>query len=125
VRLLGDDRQLRLVRKNAGRFVGKSLHQRMQVDGRVDHLTHPILHVNARSWRDLVRRLERDCEIQASSSGTKPSLRRVCTDPLHHFRLYYLQNQAWRDGVAGLMVSLVYAANRATVLLAHRRSNGA
>lgn len=125
VRLLGDDRQLRLVRKHKGRYVGRRLHQRMQVDGRVDHLRHPILHVNARCWRDLVRRLKRDGEVEASSPSTRPSVRRVCTDPLHHFRLYYLQNQAWRDGFAGLIVSLVYAANRASVLLARRRSNDA
>ncbi len=125
VRLLGDDRQLRLVRKHEGRYVGERLHQRMQVDGPVGHLRHPILHVNARSWWDLVRRLKRDAEAEAASSGARPSIRRIFTEPLHHFRLYYVENQAWRDGVPGLVVSLVYAANWASVLLARWRSNGA
>ena len=125
VRLLGEDRQLRLIRKKAGRYVGRRLHQRMEVDGPVGHLRHPILHVNARSWRDLVRRVKRDADAEASASEARSSLRRVFTEPLHHFHLYYVKNQAWRDGVAGLTVSLVYAANRASVLLASRRSTGA
>ena len=125
VRLLGDDRQLRLVRKGEGRWVGERLHRRMQVDGPVGHLRHPILHVNARSWRDLVRRIKRDAAAERSSSGTRPSVPRIFTEPLHHFRLYYVENRAWRDGVPGLVVSLVYAANWASVLLARWRSNGA
>ena len=125
VRLLGDDRQLRLVRRHEGRWIGDRLHQQMQVDGPVGHLRHPILHVNATSWRDLVRRIKRDTEAARSSPGARPTLPRIFTDPLHHFRLYYVENQAWRDGVPGLVVSLVYTANRASVLLARRRSRGA
>jgi (heptosyl)LPS beta-1,4-glucosyltransferase len=80
VRLLGDDRQLRLVRRHKGRYFGERLHQRMQVDGRVGHLRHPILHVNARSWRDLVRRLGFSPNLCTISDSTTWRTRRGVTE---------------------------------------------
>ncbi len=125
VRLLGDDRQLRLVQRHKGHWVGKKLHRGVKVDGQIGHLQHPFLHVNARSWRDLIARIKRDAAAEARSVDERPSLWRIVAEPLHHFRLYYRKNQAWRDGWRGLVVSMFYSANRASVLLARRRSNGA
>jgi glycosyltransferase involved in cell wall biosynthesis len=107
VRLLGKDYQLRLVRTNAGRYEGRTLHGRMSVDGSIGRLQHPIEH--------------REVALQAVAPGPRPSLRRLVTEPLHLFRFYYLENQAWRDGLIGLVVSAVYAAQRGWLLLARRR----
>ena len=122
VRLLGDDHQLRLVRRNAGRFEGNTLHGRMRVDGSIGRLHHPIVHLNVRRWRDVSRRFRREMQLEAAAPGPRPSLRRVLAEPLHLFRYYYLENQAWRDGPIGLLVSVVYAAHRGSLLLARRRA---
>jgi (heptosyl)LPS beta-1,4-glucosyltransferase len=122
VRLLGEDYQLRLVRRNSGRFQGSVLHERMHVDGSIGRLQHPIIHLNVRRWSDLRQRLRREASLQAEAPGPRPSLRRVMTEPLHLFRYYYLENEAWRDGPIGLLVSAVYAAHCGLLLLARRRA---
>jgi glycosyltransferase involved in cell wall biosynthesis len=122
VRLLGDDHQLRLVRRHAGSYQGRALHERMRVDGSIGRLRSPIIHVNVRRWSDLRRRFLREAALQAVAPGPRPPLRRVVTDPLHLFRHYYLENGAWRDGPLGLLVSAVYAAHRGALLLARRRA---
>jgi glycosyltransferase involved in cell wall biosynthesis len=122
VRLLGDDHQLRLVRRNAGRYEGNTLHERMHVDGSIGRLHHPIVHLNVRRWRDVSRRLRREMQLEAAAPGPRPSLRRVFAEPFHLFRYYYFENQAWRDGPIGLLVSVVYAAHRGSLLFARRRA---
>jgi glycosyltransferase involved in cell wall biosynthesis len=122
VRLLGEDYQLRLVRRNAGRFQGRALHERMHVGGSIGRLQHPIIHLNVRRWSDLRERRRRDASIQAEVPVPRPSLRSVVTEPLHLFRYFYLENEAWRDGPIGLLVSAVYAAHRGALLLARRRA---
>ncbi len=122
VRLLGEDYQLRLVRRTAGRFQGRALHERMDVDGSTGRLHSSIIHLNVRRWSDLRQRLRREASLQAEAPGPRPSLRRVLTEPLHLFRYYYLENEAWRDGPLGLLVSAVYAAHRGLLLLARRRA---
>jgi glycosyltransferase involved in cell wall biosynthesis len=122
VRLLGDDHQLRLVRRNAGRFEGNVLHERMQVDGSIGRMQHPFIHVNVRRWSDIFRRFRREIELEGATAGPRPSLRRALTEPFHLFRYYYLENKAWRDGPIGLLVSAMYAAHRGSLLLARRRA---
>lgn len=122
VRLMGDDYQLRLVRRNAGRYQGHVLHARMHVDGSVGRLRHPIIHLNVRSWKDLRDRLRREVSLEAGAPGRRPSVRTMLSEPLHLFRYYYLENEAWRDGPLGLLVSAAYAAHRGFLLLARRRS---
>ena len=77
VRLLGPDYQLRLVRRGRGRFSGVSLHLRMQVDGTIGRLQSPLIHLNVRTWRDVIRRFRRDAPVQARALERRPRSRRV------------------------------------------------
>lgn len=121
VRLLGDDYQVRLVRRGAGRFEGRSLHARMQVDGAIGRLASPLIHLNVRSWRDVVRRFRRDVPIAAGALEERPPVGRALREPFHMFRLHYCSHQAWRDGPRGLLVSVVYAAYHGAILWTRRR----
>lgn len=125
VRLLGEDHQLRLVRRGAGRFAGPGLHRRMQVDGPIGRLREPLVHDNVRSWRDVERRFRRDVPIEARALGRRPSLGETLTAPMHLFRFYYLRNRAWRDGLRGLLVCLAYAAYHGHLLWRARRDRDA
>jgi glycosyltransferase involved in cell wall biosynthesis len=124
VRLLGDDLQLRLVRRGAGRFEGSRLHQPMQVAGSVGRLEAPLVHLNVRSWSDVRRRWRRDVPLEARALEPRPGLRAALGSPLHLFRYYFFTQGAWRDGARGLLVSLLYAARHAAILW-HRRGHRA
>lgn len=121
VRLLGEDLQLRLARRGAGRFEGRRLHRPMRVDGPVGRLASPLIHLNVRSWRDVVRRFHRDVPIEARALDERPRLRRTLGEPLHMLRHYLLTHRAWRDGPRGLLVSLLYATYHGSILWTARR----
>ena len=121
VRALGPDLQRRLVRRGCGRFSGKELHRQMDVDGPVGQLSNPIIHLNVRSWRDVIARFRGRVAIEAGALGNKPSVRDLLAGPWNRFRYYYLTNRARQDGLRGLMVSLIYAAHHMAVLWRRRR----
>lgn len=121
VRALGNDFQRRLVRRGCGRFSGEALHRQMEVDGPVGRLSNPIIHLNVRSWRDVVARFSGRVEIEAGARRERPSALDLITGPWSLFRYYYLTNQARRDGVRGLAVSLIYAAHHGAVLWRRRQ----
>ncbi len=121
VRLLGQDYQLRLVRKGKGHFEGNQLHQRMAVEGSVGRLSSSLVHLNVRSWREWVRRIRHYVPIEARTCATAPSLKSVLTTPIHLLHFYYVKNQARKDGVCGLLVSIMYAFHQGLILWEGRR----
>lgn len=121
VRLLGEDRQLRFLRKGRGRYVGRALHQKMLADGTAGHLYSPLVHCNVRGWKDVARRFRRDIPILSRTYPVPPSRWKALMVPCHMFRHYYLRNQAWKDGARGLLVSGIYAVYHGAVAWAARR----
>ena len=125
VRLLGEDRQRRLVRRGRGCFEGRALHQPMRVDGPIGHLTMPLVHENVRRGGDLARRFRRDVPIQAAALAAPPGLGEACRIPLRMFRYYYCTNAAWRDGPRGLAVAFAYALYHGAIAAAGLGRRGA
>jgi glycosyltransferase involved in cell wall biosynthesis len=121
VRLLGEDLQLRLVQRGAGRYEGPHLHRPMRVAGTIGRLASPLVHHNVRTWRDVGRRFRRDVPIEARALAEPPPLRRAVGEPLHLLRHYLITHRAWRDGARGLLVSCLYAAYHGSILWAARR----
>ncbi len=122
VRLLGEDRQIRLVRRGLGRFPDGALHQKMIVDGDIGRLAAPLLHENVRNWRDVRERFHRYVPVEAAHLTMRPTRRQVAASAVWHLAHYYGTMGAWRDGARGLLVSCIYAAYHAAVLHAARRS---
>jgi glycosyltransferase involved in cell wall biosynthesis len=125
VRALGEDLQRRLVRRGMGRFRGASLHQPMEVSGPTGRLNHPIVHLNVRSWRDVVARFRERVQIEAAGQRDRCSLAELVRGTWSLFRYYYLTNRAVLDGARGLAVSLIYAAEHGAVLWQRRRAGRA
>src|SRR5205823_7506770 len=53
------DRQLRLFRRQAGRYDGVLLHERLEIRGRIGRLTAPLDHYSMPSIKDHVRKMMR------------------------------------------------------------------
>ena len=121
VRLLGDDRQVRLVRRGRGRFPEGPLHQKMVVEGEVAHLAAALLHDHIRSWRDVRERFRRYVPVEAAAIPARPSWPAILQAGAGHFVYYARTMGAWRDGARGLLVAAIYAAYRMAVLRAARR----
>jgi len=108
VRLLGEDRQVRLVRKEKGRYEGCSLHTPIRIDGPVGQLREPILHHNITCWRDVRRRFRRYLPVERRN-GTPADSRMAALRIMARMTRYYLiHQQAWRDGWRGIAASCIF-----------------
>lgn len=109
VRLLGEDRQIRLVKKGRGRYEGTALHQKLSVDGPVGRLRSPLLHLNLRGWADVSLRFHRYLPSEARHHAPVPTRRKAMALSCHMFRYYYCRSGAWKDGWRGFLVSAIYS----------------
>ncbi len=120
VRLLGNDRQLRLFHAGRARYPGAALHERMVVQGRVDRLSGLLIHENVRCWSD-TKRLRRYESVEARTFGRRPSVWETARAFDRRFSHYAITAGAWRDGWRGWVVSALYAHHHARVVREARR----
>jgi glycosyltransferase involved in cell wall biosynthesis len=125
VRLLGEDRQVRLLRKGAGNYRGQRLHRQPEIDGRLLPLQSPLVHQNWRRWSDIRLRFRRYLPLEARHCDGPGGRLRGSRRALTMFRYFYCRQQAFRDGWRGLVVSLVYAAYHGAIVWKARHNNHA
>ena len=108
VRLLGEDRQIRLLQRERGRYVGHCLHCPICIEGMVGRLHEPLVHHNITCWPDVSRRFRRYLPIERRSktpaAGPLSALRISCCMA----RYYLVRQQAWRDGWRGILTCCIY-----------------
>jgi len=108
VRLLGKDRQIRLLRCEGTGWAGKALHGPPTLEGPLGHLCYPLLHYNVNSLRELVVRFKRYLPVEFRTRKVlSPGVQFLLT-PWRLFFFYYFQQEAWRDGFKGLVVVVIY-----------------
>lgn len=108
VRLLGEDRQIRLLRKGNGQYGGNRLHCPICVDGSIGQLQEWLIHLNITSWTD-VRRMFRRLQVERRNRTSSITATSAIRHTLHMFRYYIIRQQAWRDGLMGVFVSGMYS----------------
>ncbi|MCL4545388.1 MAG: glycosyltransferase family 2 protein [Chloroflexi bacterium] len=122
------DYQLRLFRRTAGRYrEDRPVHELVDLRGEVGHLKQPLIHVNYRTFGELILKQWHYAELDAVHEATrsKPVLKTLLSQPVREFLRRYVDLEGWRDGGHGLLLSLVMAWYRFVVayrahLLAHR-----
>jgi glycosyltransferase involved in cell wall biosynthesis len=106
------DRVLRLFRRDRGTHPERQIHEQIVVDGAVGDLTGALLHYSYRSLDDYWRKLRRYAEWNAAEArfrGARVSPPYMMIHPGLRFLKAYLLQQGFRDGVPGLVVSLLTA----------------
>jgi len=106
------DYQLRLFRRDAGRFVENAVHESVTVTGRVDTLTEPLLHHSYRDLEDFVRRSNRYSTLSAQDwvrRGKRAGLAGLVTRPLGRFFSMYIVQRGFLDGWRGFVLAVLYA----------------
>ncbi len=113
------DYQLRLFRRNKGRFPAKHVHERLKVEGSVGKLKIPFNHYPYRDLNEMMRKGLFYAEFEAqylldngktvSSSGL---IVKAITKPIIRFIRRYIFKGGFLDGVPGLVTALFDAWNQ-------------
>jgi len=103
---------LRLVSRNANpKWVGGSVHERLEIEGRVDRLKGYLYHYTYRSLYDHFQKSVRYAKLSAEDmfkSGKGFRLSKLIFNPLWAFFKQYFLKGGFRDGIRGLSVSMSY-----------------
>lgn len=105
------DYQLRLFRPSRGKFAEVHVHELLEVDGVVEKLEHPMVHLNYETISQYLYKLEKiytDSEVENIMRKNKKlnwfdAVRMPMED---FFKTYFLQ-QGYKDGLHGLVLSLL------------------
>ncbi|MBI1728000.1 MAG: glycosyltransferase family 2 protein [Candidatus Rokubacteria bacterium] len=106
------DYQLRLFRRNAGRFVDSAVHESVVVEGSVEALVEPMLHHSYRGLDDFVARSNRYSTLAAQeivSRGGRAGLADLALRPLGRFLSMYVLRLGFLDGWRGFVLAVLYA----------------
>jgi glycosyltransferase involved in cell wall biosynthesis len=106
------DRQVRLFRRGRGRFVERSVHESVRVEGRLGRLHGHLEHRSYRDVADFLERADRYSTLAADEwvRAGRPS--RPLTDlvgrPLARFLGMYVARAGFLDGWRGFLLAVLY-----------------
>jgi len=106
------DYTIRLWRRGAGRFVDRSVHEVVRVEGKVGTLRGDLLHHTYMDTADFVERMNRYSTLGAAELRKKGA-RGAAFDllfrpPFTFFRMYVLR-RGFLDGALGFRLAVLYA----------------
>ncbi|RMF85047.1 MAG: glycosyltransferase family 2 protein [Nitrospinota bacterium] len=105
------DYQLRLFKRDAGRFAEKAVHESVTVTGKTGYLRSPLYHYTYRDSADLFARGERYATLAATELSGRERFRlsRLLWRPLGRFCKIFLVQRGFLDGIPGLILAGFYA----------------
>jgi len=106
------DYQLRLFRREAGRFADSAVHESVAVAGHVETLAEPLLHHSYRGLEDFVARSNRYSTLAAQEivgRGGRVGLAGLALRPLARFLSMYVLKLGFLDGWRGFVLAVLYS----------------
>jgi glycosyltransferase involved in cell wall biosynthesis len=104
------DGVIRLVKKSKARFPAKSVHEQIQIDGKISWLTSPLHHDDSPTLERYIQRLNRYTDLKAQQLKSKkvrknlPTLLLYSTAiPLFFFLKLYIRHLGLKDGIRGFL----------------------
>jgi glycosyltransferase involved in cell wall biosynthesis len=110
--LLYPDWQVRLFRRDRGRFVERQVHESVTVDGAVARLAGALVHRSYRDVADFLTRTNRYTTLAAEEwvrSGRPARATDLVLRPLARFLSMYVVHGGWLDGWRGFLLAVLYA----------------
>lgn len=104
------DFQLRLYDRRQGQWEGRHVHESVKVRGRAGDLTSDLLHYTYRDVSHHLQTIDRYTTLAARQmfeDGRRARVRHLCLNPIAAFLRNYVVRAGFRDGRAGLIVSLL------------------
>lgn len=106
------DYNLRLYRKDKGRFSERRVHEAVTVDGRTSRLNGALIHHTYRDVADYLKRMDRYSSLSAEEmlkNGKKAGFTDLYLRPVFTFLKMYFLKLGFLDGRLGLLLSRLYA----------------
>jgi glycosyltransferase involved in cell wall biosynthesis len=106
------DHQLRLFRRQRGTFRDVSVHEAVELQGRVGYLRAPLLHFSYQGIQDFVDRANRYSTLAARdlvARGQRISALDLLLRPLGRFCAMYVIGRGFLDGPRGLLLAVLYS----------------
>lgn len=107
------DKQLRLFRKNKGKFPCVHVHEYLAVDGPTDSLREPYIHYNYESISQFIRKMDTiytESEVQKLlATNYQLSWSDAVRFPVSDFVKIYFAQEGYKDGLHGLVLSILQA----------------
>jgi glycosyltransferase involved in cell wall biosynthesis len=110
------DYQLRLARREKASFPERLVHETIEVDGSVGTLKSALIHSSYPSMEDYMRKMTlyaRAAALQKHREGRAFKTRDILFNPGLTFLKMYVAKQGYRDGLHGLILSLLTACSSA------------
>jgi glycosyltransferase involved in cell wall biosynthesis len=107
------DYQLRLFRKNHGRFAEKHVHEKIEVKGETEKFKEPMLHYNYETVSQFIQKMDRIYTESEVENILKSKKTFVWVDairmPGEDFVKTYFAQKGYKDGLHGLVLSILQA----------------
>jgi glycosyltransferase involved in cell wall biosynthesis len=106
------DYNLRLFRKSRGRFQERAVHERVEIEGKVGYLKHPLEHYTYRSLNDFFQRMDDYSTLAARemrNEGKKYRFFDVFFRPPFTFLQMFLLRAGFLEGYLGFLLSVLYS----------------
>ena len=107
------DYQMRLFRRGKGKFPAKHVHEMVDVDGETAYLKTPLLHLN---FETISQFLYKHIELYAANEAEALLKKNYKVDaldairmPMNEFLSRFFAREGYRDGLHGLVLSLLMA----------------
>lgn len=103
------DYQLRLMRRSRAQYAPRAVHEIVEIDGSIGHLTAPLIHYNYRSWDHFHAKQPGYSRFEAQElarRGIRPRPHNFVLQPLREFRRRFLTLHGYQDGLHGLRLAL-------------------
>lgn len=120
------DRKLRLFRKDAGEWMGGRVHERVEVDGPVGLLSHPLKHYSFRTLSDHLDTIDRFTRLGAedlAKRGKGGSLLDLLFRPPATFFKSYLLRLGLLEGWRGFVIAFLSATHTLVKYARARRAS--
>jgi glycosyltransferase involved in cell wall biosynthesis len=107
----GPSWQTRLVRRDAGQWNGRAVHEGLHIEGTVADLNGILLHFSKDSIAHYVETMNRYTSLEAAESFKRNQMpaRSPIGAIIQSFFHRYIYLQSYREGVFGLLMSLMFA----------------
>ena len=106
------DYQLRLFKKDKGRYEPREVHAHVMLDGVSGHLKNPIIHIHDRTLKQVVDKYffrYAKWEAEERLKREKPSLFKLVFLPPAIFTLRYFVQKGFLDGIRGFMTAVIWS----------------
>ena len=105
------DKQLRLFRRNRGKFPGIHVHEYLAVEGPTTDLYEPFIHYNYETISQFLRKMDTiytESEVQKlQSTNYQLSWYDAIKFPVSDFLKIYFAQEGYKDGLHGLVLSIL------------------